>query len=464
MSRKNTVNRMIIFIIACAIGWCMRTTLPVQAAPRVQQPSNGDHFVIVIDPGHGGENEGTIENGFLEKSMTMLTAQAMYEELCHYDDLEVYLTRTTDVYLPLKERAEYAAGVKADFLFSIHYNASVDHDLFGSEVWISSFPPYNAYGYQFGYTQMLTMRQMGLYLRGIKTKLNDRGTDYYGIIRESTELGLPAVIIEHCHVDEERDYPFCDSEEELVAFGKADALSVAKYLGLSSQELGVDYSSYAEELPEVNKGARVPSTIKDETEPEVCELELLDTDYDNGILKLKLSAADYDSPLIYYQSSYDGGQTFGPLQPWPDCDVLENTYTDTFTFFMEIPSGVQPMVMVRVYNLFDVFTDSNFIDIPYSFKYGEELQPQKTVEEKAGEPAEEAKSNLPGTTTFMPQSPEQPVKEEGVRFSNFIKLCLIIAAILLVTVMLSQMIYYNRRRRKRRQRRKAEGASKNHPR
>ena len=87
--------------------------LSLKAAPRVQKTDQP--VVIVIDPGHGGENEGTTENGFLEKSMNMITAKAMYDELCLYENVEVYLTHTEDMDLSLKVRSEYAAAVNADF-------------------------------------------------------------------------------------------------------------------------------------------------------------------------------------------------------------------------------------------------------------------------------------------------------------------------------------------------------------
>ena len=124
----------------------------------------GEETVIVIDPGHGGENYGTIQNGHLEKEMTLTTATAMYEELSKYDNVTVYMTRTDDVDMSLLERAEFAAAKEADFLFSIHYNASVHHNLYGSEVWIPAFAPFHSYGYQFGAVQMETMADMGLSL------------------------------------------------------------------------------------------------------------------------------------------------------------------------------------------------------------------------------------------------------------------------------------------------------------
>ena len=158
------MRRIIYMLVAMAFSVFLMSET-VLAAPRLQE--TGEKTVIVIDPGHGGENRGTIENGHEEKFMTMTTALAMYEELLLYDDVEVYLTHTEDVDMSLKERAAFAQSVNADFLFSIHYNASENHEFFGSEVWVSSVSPYNGYGYQFGYEFLSDMRDLGLLVREI---------------------------------------------------------------------------------------------------------------------------------------------------------------------------------------------------------------------------------------------------------------------------------------------------------
>lgn len=445
----------------CAISFFLQ--IPTYAAHRVQ-PTD-DTIVIVIDPGHGGENLGTIENGFEEKVMTLVTAQAMYDELCKYDNVEVYMTRTEDVDLTLEARAKYAESVNADFLFSIHYNASVEHNLFGSEVWVSAMPPYNAYGYQFGVTQLETMRDMGLYLRGVKTRLNDKGTDYYGIIRESVALSIPAVIIEHCHVDEVRDYPFCDTKEEQIAFGKANATSVAKYFGLKSAVLGVDYSE-EQNLPVVERDKVVKSTLLDETSPDICMIEVAETDENTGTILLDVTAADYDSPLLYYDYSYDGGLTYSPLQMWPESNVLNGTYTDTFQVAIQVPSGTQPDIILRAYNMFDALTESNRISMLRTILYHEDGSEEKDidVEQLAGNESDEEGKKLPGTNTFAPAVSEDVEEDKEVSFLDFLKICLMLVIGLFVLLLISRSIVYHKRRKKRRQRRKLEGNSRYHPR
>lgn len=340
-----------------ALAFCLAFAISpsmVQAADRLQD--TGEKLVIVIDPGHGGENLGTTERGHEEKYMTMVTAQAMYDELALYENVEVYLTRTGDKDLTLKERAEFAASVDADFLFSIHYNASETHENFGAEAWVSLVAPYNAYGYQFGCEFLKNMREMGLLVRGVKTRVGDKG-DYYGVIREAVALEVPAMILEHCHVDEDRDEGYCSDAEKLAAFGRADADAAAKYFGLKSSILNVDYTGY--ELADANEDTIVPFTKQDQTVPDVCQITLERAKYESGLLTLSVSAADYDSTLLYYSYSLDGGNTFSPREPWPESDALTGEYSDHFSLDINVPADTMPQVVVRAYNMYDFYSASN---------------------------------------------------------------------------------------------------------
>ena len=437
----------------------------VQAASRLQDPEK-DRLVLVIDPGHGGENQGTIENGHEEKRMTMVTALAMYEELRQYEGVDVYLTHTEDVDMPLLERAEFAESVDADFLFSIHYNASANHELFGSEVWTSLCPPYNGYGYQFGYELLTDMKEKGLFVRGVKTRRGDDGEDYYGIIRRTVEREIPAVIIEHCHVDEERDAGFCDSDEKLQDFGRMDATAVAKYFGLKSSSLHVDYSGH--QLAAADDFVKITSV--DSTEPDVCIIDFLDADYEDYTLKFSVSAADYDSPLLYYSYSTDGGATFSPRETWPGADALTGSYTDTFTLEIPAEPGTAPCVILRAYNMYDLYTESN----PYrSAQIFPSLQTEKPAEDPAAGAGETTGNVTEATIAEGSGGDAVPVagnaavalppdkREEYISFSAFFKICIVVAGTMLTLVVVSQWIFYSRRRKRRRQRRKEAGASRN---
>ncbi|MDE5717624.1 MAG: N-acetylmuramoyl-L-alanine amidase [Lachnospiraceae bacterium] len=160
-----------------------------------------EKLVIVIDPGHGGDEEGGMYDSFVEKDMTLITAKVMKEELEKYKDVTVYLTREDDIKMSLEERVAFAKEVGADFLFCLHYNLSKDHNtLFGTECWVSAFGRHYSEGYAFADIQIGALEDIGLYSRGIKTRLGKNGTDYYGIIRHAVEQDLTCVLIEHCHI------------------------------------------------------------------------------------------------------------------------------------------------------------------------------------------------------------------------------------------------------------------------
>lgn len=424
----------------------------VHGAPRLQNTADKEKTVIVIDPGHGGENRGTIEGWEDEKLMTMTTAMAMYEELSLYEDAEVYLTHTEDVDMSLKERAKFAQSVGADFLFSVHYNASKSHELFGSEVWVSAFAPYNGYGYQFGYELLSDIREMGLLVRGVKTRLGDDGDDYYGIIRESVALGIPALIIEHCHVDEARDAVYCENEEQMRNFGKMDATAVARYFGLKSSALNVDYSDYP--LAESDAAAPVVYTLSDSTEPDACELTLEEADYEGYTLTLTVSARDQDSPLLYYSYSTDRGLSFTPKEPWPESDTLTGSSKESFSLTIPVTPDTWPRVILRAYNMYDLYTESAcFVsEKPFALPEEEETDPVAELE------------ILPVSDSLAQSSPDEGDGQPGPDFSTLFRFCLLAALFLLVLLIGAQAVAFRIRGKRRRQYKNKPGRHSRQPR
>lgn len=442
------------------------TALPSEASSWVR-PSDRN-IVVVIDPGHGGENEGTTENGFCEKEMTMTTALALYDRLSQYDGVTVYLTHTDDTDLTLKKRAEFAQSVGADFLFSIHYNASENHELFGSEVWVPLTAPYNVYGYQFGSTLLMRLQEKGLFIRGVKTRKNDRGTDYYGILRESVALGIPAILIEHCHVDEVRDYTYCDSQEKQEAFGYEDAEAIAMFLGLSSESLGVDYSGgpedpFLREIYELDTGRKVRSTLQDITSPEICTIEHLTEDYAGLQATIQVAAADYDSPLMYYAYSVDGGLTYSPRQPWPGCNTLTGEYQDVFQVTLDIPENTIPRIRIKAYNQFELTAESNVLEGYSVFQKPREEEPESqeamgTAISGEDSALQEAPENQPASPGGWGNSRGDTGQEEDpgykISIQDFLLVSLLAAVALLVLMMVLQIVQSAGRHRNRRDRRR----------
>lgn len=318
-------------------------------AAEVEAPAS---IVVVIDPGHGGKNAGASPEGFVEKEMTLRVAKAMRDELSKYEGIEVYLTREEDADLSLEERVEFAVDQEADFLFCLHFNMSETHELYGAECWVSMFDTCYARGYDFSRIEMELLTDVGLYDRGIKTRENSKGTDYYGIIRIAKKYDMPAVIIEHCHLDHANDAPYVDTDAWPERYGVLDATAVAKYYGLKSSELGVDYST------EIREATPVPTTKMrpDETPPEVCEITLDSVNEKNGEIQVTVTASDADTRILYYKYSLDGGITYSEFMPW-------QKDTDSVSFTTKVHNATETKLLVKAVNLYGFDTASEIIHI-----------------------------------------------------------------------------------------------------
>jgi len=101
-------------------------------------PVSGKNFVVVIDPGHGGKDNGAQGKRGIEKNInlavSLLLGQYITEE---HPDVKVVYTRTSDVFIGLDERAEIANKANANLFISIHSNAMTKNSsVKGAEVYI----------------------------------------------------------------------------------------------------------------------------------------------------------------------------------------------------------------------------------------------------------------------------------------------------------------------------------------
>lgn len=427
-------------LLIFAAGW-LWLILPAQEVSAREQPMP---VRVVIDPGHGGENLGARYEDYTEKDMTLSVARAMKEELEQYEGIEVYLTREDDQDLSLKERAVYAAELDADFLFCLHFNMSEDHILYGTECWVSAFGENFSKGYAFAREELEQMTGLGLYSRGIKTRLNEEGTDYYGIIRQATARDIPCVLIEHCHLDHKNDQTFYDHGDKLRELGRLDATAVAKYFRLSSEALKKDYSNYQPDETELLQTPILP----DLTEPEECSILLEEQNPETGELTVRVTASDKESGLLYYSYSTDGGQEYSELQRWPQGE-------DTFTFSVQQKEKEKTILCVAAYNGYDLYTISNELEVLPAAPTIEE-EKAETVKEKAAEEtdAAEEKQEVREADREQMDDQGQSEAEEKRQESEEIATWKITGAILLGGLLISLLILHIGSRKPRKKQRK----------
>ena len=275
MTLKKLIMIMLIFLATICIGSA------VQA------------FTITLDPGHGGtipegvtgESVGTEYNGLAEKDINLKIAKYLRDYLNNYQDVKVVLTRETDTFMRVFNRAIVARDNNSDLLLSIHINdlETTDFSIKGAEAYVTankSLPKYNEGTTKLANMMLSNLSELGLNNRGVKTQLlsgNDSselysdGTlaDYYGIIRygmrgtmidngyvsiykNSTDLtktilaapgtpdiysaniqngeGVPTILLEHGFI--RGDYNSFNSDEKLKKIAEADGKAIVEYYGL----------------------------------------------------------------------------------------------------------------------------------------------------------------------------------------------------------------------------------------
>jgi N-acetylmuramoyl-L-alanine amidase len=108
---------------------------PVEVAKAAKRTSAGDSSLVralglkltrvVIDPGHGGHDQGTAgPHGLLEKDLVLDVAQRLGALIEERMGADVIYTRSDDTFLPLQARTALANEKKADLFLSIHANSS----------------------------------------------------------------------------------------------------------------------------------------------------------------------------------------------------------------------------------------------------------------------------------------------------------------------------------------------------
>jgi len=109
-----------------------------QARQKISKELKDKH-IIVIDPGHGGEDPGAIgPGGTLEKDIVLDFSRSLRALFNKHERCEAFLTRYGDYFLTLRERTQIAEDYGAELFISIHTDSNRDRRLRGSSVYCLS--------------------------------------------------------------------------------------------------------------------------------------------------------------------------------------------------------------------------------------------------------------------------------------------------------------------------------------
>ncbi len=201
---------------------------------------------VMLDPGHGGDEEGAVaESGLTEASINLRVSQRT-AELLSQRGVSVALTRTGDYRVPITQRAALSDALGAKALVSIHHNTprAAESTIPGTEVYVQSTSPDSQRLGGLMYERVvadLAQFDVPWVARtdaGVLTVLNDEGVDAYGINRRPA---TPSALIEVGYLANPAEAALFATDEYVEVVSVALMTGIERYL--RTQDPGSGYVS-----------------------------------------------------------------------------------------------------------------------------------------------------------------------------------------------------------------------------
>mgnify|MGYP001235038185 CR=1 FL=1 len=215
--------------------------------------------IICIDAGHGGHDPGSIGKRSNEKTH-MLNIALHMKPLLEKSGHKVILTRSTDTYLTLSQRAQIANRNKADIFVSLHNNSATGTTATGFETFIFN-------GNVSNNTRKLQNNVHDTIIKGLN--LRDRGKKRanFGVLRESH---MPAVLIEYAFINNPNDEAILINDWRKLAQLTVDGINL--YFGIKTNS-----------VPSQPKPQPTPSRANNLTKTQLDDVrKALKTAYESG--------------------------------------------------------------------------------------------------------------------------------------------------------------------------------------
>lgn len=189
---------------------------------------------VFVSCGHGGADPGAV--GYIvEKEYTLKTGLALAEYLLEAN-VDVMMSRNSDIETDLNEKIRKCNEYDPDLVVDVHFNAGGGYG-------------FEAYYSRVGGTGKVLAENVNseiskiMHSRGIKTRLNSYGSDYFAIIRDTT---APAVLLEGGFVDSKSDADFI--KDNYLSIARAYADGILKTLNIKVPEKNADSDKSEEDV------------------------------------------------------------------------------------------------------------------------------------------------------------------------------------------------------------------------
>lgn len=177
---------------------------------------------VVIDAGHGGRDQGTSGKKAKEKDIALAIALKLGTYIEEYlPEVKVIYTRTTDVFIPLNERADIANRNNADLFISVHLNGNKDTRAYGTETYAMGLHKTK------GNLEVAKIENSAILFE------EDYSTNYEGFDPQSAESYIIFSFLQNTFLEQSLNYAsFIENEFETRALRKSRGVKQAGFLVL----------------------------------------------------------------------------------------------------------------------------------------------------------------------------------------------------------------------------------------
>lgn len=191
-------------------------TIPTAIRALHAPPDTGRDIIVAVDPGHGGQDPGTIgPGGTEEKNVTLAIGRLLAQRIDEQRGMRAVLTRNSDSFIPLRERMLIARRAKADLFVSVHADSVGDRQLAGASVYILSLR-----GASSEAARWLAERENDADLKG-GVQLNDKSSTLASVLlnlSQSATISDSMTAARQVLVSLDRSLPVRKSEVQQAAF------------------------------------------------------------------------------------------------------------------------------------------------------------------------------------------------------------------------------------------------------
>jgi N-acetylmuramoyl-L-alanine amidase len=215
-------------------GWVVQTpcgkTASLAAGTPIATPT------VVLDPGHGGGETGAIGPNRLRESVLNLAVSDFAKSALQANGVSVVVTRPGDDRVVLATRSALVRKLRPAAFVSVHHNSTPDgpRDSPGTETYYQYRSPQSKrlagliYEEVFRALSAYPIPWVGQVDAGAKYRLNDRGGDYYHMLRETA--GTPSALAELAFISDASEADLLTRPEVQKVEGNAVARGILRFL------------------------------------------------------------------------------------------------------------------------------------------------------------------------------------------------------------------------------------------